>query len=346
MYPSSSSGSVRKRKRKVGGSSGGGVGKEVRGDGVKPDSSSISGRRRGDDGRRGNVDFSSGSSPIGEFSESHNDSSSSSDDETSFPFYLSDLLRDAKKQLQDPRNGKKNGVTYALFGSSGSGKSTLLRKIFIDDVYSNREAQNDNEQYICQLFTESKHADPIQGIDEENLVVDACGVDPEIYKWMYGMNYNFDKMYNFVVMTDDVITVKNLPIIFKAFLIYRNMNITSVVSLQYLKLCPLSVRGSLYFCLLLPLNSNEGIEQLVKGYLGMYLPGRTLNEKIRAYKEMAKDYHFFLMDNLNHKCYYCNDKYYCREMTPRPFHERLFMDEESDDISAEAMRKIRKGQVD
>jgi ABC-type glutathione transport system ATPase component len=40
--------------------------------------------------------------------------------------YLADLLREAKSNLQqvgDP--SKRNGVTYALFGSSGSGKSTI-----------------------------------------------------------------------------------------------------------------------------------------------------------------------------------------------------------------------------
>lgn len=254
--------------------------------------------------------------------------------------YLSELLVEAKKNLQvTGDNTKKNGVTYALFGSSGSGKSTIIRKVFADDLYKNPDGTPDEDQYVSTLFTESKHADPLQGIDADDLIIDACGVNEELYKWMYGMNYMHEKKFNFCVMIDDVITVKSLPTIFKAFLTYRNMNITSVVSLQYLKLCPLSVRSSLYFCFLLPSNSNEGIEQLVRGYLGMYLKGHSLSEKINAYKSMAKDYHFFLMDNLNHKCYYVDNNYYAREITPRPLEERIdFPSEEQKHIMNEVSK--------
>lgn len=238
--------------------------------------------------------------------------------------YLSHLLREAKKSLQETGNPeKKNGVTYALFGSSGSGKSTLIRKIFIDDLYKNEPHVKSEDEFITILFTESKHADPLKKIDQDDLILDSCGVDEEIYKWMYNMNYRYDKCFNFNVMIDDVITVKTYPTVFKAFLTYRNMNITSVVSLQYLKLCPLAVRSSLYFCFLLPSNSNEGIEQLVKGYMSIYLPGKTLNEKIAKYKMMATKFHFFLIDNLNHKCYYVDNNYFATEMKQRPMHERL-----------------------
>jgi hypothetical protein len=253
-------------------------------------------------------------------SDSHQSESSSG-----FTHYLPDLISEAKSKLQVTGDyTKRNGVTYALFGSSGSGKSTIIRKIFLDDLYNNeRQGVPMNDEYIVTLFTESKHADALQNLDEDGVLVDACGLNEEVYKWMYAMNYTYDKQYNFVVMIDDVLTVKSLPTVFKAFLTYRNMNITSVVSLQYLKLCPLAVRSSLYFCFLLPLNSNEGIEQLVKGYLGMYLPGKSLGVKINRYKDMCKDHCFFLMDNLNHRCFYVNADYMAKEMLPLPAEEWL-----------------------
>jgi hypothetical protein len=239
-----------------------------------------------------------------------------------------DLLRDAKTDMQkicDP--DKRNGVTYALFGSSGSGKSTIIRKIFIDDVYSNQKEKELNnclhgDEYISVLFTESKHADPLKGLTgADDIIIDAMGLDGGVYKWMHMMNYRYEKRYRFVVMIDDVISVKNMSVVYDAFLTYRNMNISSIVSLQYLKLCPLSIRSSLYFCFLLPMNSNEGIEQLVRGYMAMYLPGKTLDAKIAKYKEMATDHHFFLLDNLNHKCYYVDNNFFATEMKPRPAHE-------------------------
>jgi hypothetical protein len=232
--------------------------------------------------------------------------------------YLADLLREAKGELQS--GDKKNGVTYALFGASNSGKSTLLRKIFIDDLYKNTQGMRDEDEWIMTLFTGSKYADPLVGAKDtnEDLMVDNLGLNADLYQWMYNMNYTYDKRYNFVVLIDDIITVKNYAVVFQAFLTYRNMNITSVVSLQYLKLCPLPVRSSLYFCFLLPINSNEGIEQLVRGYLAMYLPGEGLQDKINQYKILCKDHCFFLMDNLRHKCFYVDNEYYAREVSEIP----------------------------
>jgi hypothetical protein len=208
-----------------------------------------------------------------------------------------------------------------------------------DDVYSNEKekelhgncaANFRGDEYISVLFTESKHADPLKGLhDTDDIIIDAMGLNEGVYKWMHMMNFRYDKKFRFLVMIDDVITVKNMRVVYDAFLTYRNMNISSVVSLQYLKLCPLSIRSSLYFCFLLPMNSNEGIEQLVRGYMAMYLPGHTVDEKISTYKRMASDHHFFLLDNLNHKCYYVDSDFYAVEMTPRPLHEnaRAMMDD-------------------
>jgi len=232
-------------------------------------------------------------------------------DDSDSLIYLGDLIRNAKFSLQEEGNKtKRNGVTYAIFGASGSGKSTLIREIFLNDVYSTKR----HPDYISVLFTESKFADPLEGL--RGIPIDSCGVDGDIYQWMWHMNYTYDKRYNFIVLIDDVITVRQLPVIFKAFLTYRNMNITSIVSLQYLKLCPLSIRTSLYFIFFLPLNSCESIEQVVKGYLAMYLSETTWNGKILQYQRMCQNHCFFMMDNLNHKCYYVNNDFYAKELHP------------------------------
>ena len=201
---------------------------------------------------------------------------------------LEEVLSEGKKSLQEKNNpNTKNGVTYALFGSSGCGKSTLLRKEFIEKLYCNDDVQKTADEYISVFFTGSKHSDALDGVEKRDdqgcgngTAVDSAGVDEDIYKWMYEMNFKYKKRYNFVVMIDDILQVKQMPVILPAFLTYRNMNITSVVSLQYLKMCPLSVRSSLYFVFLMPSNSREGIEGIVRGYMAMYLKGKSLNDKI------------------------------------------------------------------
>lgn len=230
--------------------------------------------------------------------------------------YLANILREAKSNLQVDNEELRNGVTYALFGGSGSGKSTLLRKIFVDDVYSNQNIRKKRDEYIPLFFTESKYADPLKGISDggSSTILDSCGVNADLYKWMYMMNYTYEKAYNFVTIVDDVITVKNIPIIFKAFLTYRNMNITSVVSLQYLKLCPLSIRASLYFVFLLSTSNNDAIRQFVEAYMFMYLPGKNVPEKMNLFFEMTRNYCFFLIDNLRHKCFYVDSDYMAYEM--------------------------------
>jgi len=236
---------------------------------------------------------------------------------------LKDTIDEAKSSLQERNNSdKKNGVTYGLFGSSGCGKSTLLRKVFVEEIYDNGRVLDAEEEYLTVFYTGSKHSDALYGMGEgdhgcgNGAVVDTGGMDPDIYKWMYEMNYRYDKKFNYVVMMDDVLGVKSLPVIFKAFLTYRNMNITSVVSLQYLKLCPLAVRTSLYFVILMPSNSREGVEQIVRGYMGMYLKGKNINEKMSAYDALTRDYCFFMVDNLNRKCYHVKGDYTCVELKP------------------------------
>ena len=243
---------------------------------------------------------------------------------------LEDVINEGKQSLQQKNDpSKKNGVTYALFGSSGCGKSTLLRKIFVEKLYCNKDVLNSEEEYLTVFFTGSRHSDALKGLidgkDDEGgdeggcgngSIVDGCGLDPDVYKWMYQMNYTFDKTFNFVVMIDDVLDVKSNPVMFNAFLTYRNMNITSVISLQYLKLCPLAVRSSVYFVFLMPANSREGVEQLVRNYMGMYLKGRNITEKMTAYELLTRDYRCFLLDNLNHKCYYVDNNYETLRLEP------------------------------
>jgi hypothetical protein len=50
----------------------------------------------------------------------------------------------------------------------------------------------------------------------------------------------------------------------------------------------------------------------------MFLPGKGLTEKIAKFVEMTQNHHLFMIDNLNHKCYHINDKYYCREIKLLP----------------------------
>jgi len=169
--------------------------------------------------------------------------------------YLADLMMRIKAKMQgvDPetKEEKKNGVTIAIVGSSGCGKTTMIRKIFLDEVYSDR-GENKNK-YAVTIFTESPKSDALNDLDEA-VAISRNTVDPEIIKYCYQMNLKWDKEYSFVVLLDDCLDIRHKDMIQKMFLTMRNMNVTSMVSLQYIKIIPPSIRTSVYFTFLFNLS--------------------------------------------------------------------------------------------
>ncbi len=229
---------------------------------------------------------------------------------------MTSVLSEGKKKLQSAE--QKNGVTFAFIGASGCGKSTLIRKVFIDQVFTKMAKEQDNKEFIIQVFTESSKSDAFNGLaKDKSILLDCKGLDEDNINWCYHMNEKYDKKYNFMMILDDVIDIQYKKLVRRMFLIMRNTNISSVVSLQYPNLIPKSVRSSVYFTILFYFPTNECIELIVKGWLSAYLPGKNLLEKMLHYRSWTKGedgHRMFLIDNLNHKAYYVNGSYMCKEM--------------------------------
>lgn len=225
---------------------------------------------------------------------------------------------------------KSNGVTYALVGSSGSGKTTILRKVFLDRVYG---AMADKD-YIVTVFTESKESDALQGLDKK-VIVDGAGFDEDHFNLYFLMNQRDMKKWNFVAILDDCIHIRYHKTIEKMFLVMRNSNITSVVSLQYPKLIPVSIRTSIYYCFCLALNNEEGIRIAIETWVGSYIPGKNIREKISEYRRWTQNHACYLLDNLQKKCYKIDANFVCEEI---PLIEPSDYDEEG-----VKRKKSRKG---
>lgn len=226
------------------------------------------------------------------------------------PTHLASVLLEAKKQMQSAT--QNNGVTFALIGSSGSGKSTLIRDVFLNDVYGERA----DKEYIITLFTESPHSDAFKKLPKK-IMMDRTGVDHNLINWYYQMNNMYDRKYNFVAVLDDCIQIKYQSQIEKMFLIMRNTNISSVVSLQYAKLIPRSIRTSVYFVFCMHQNTPEGAEIMIENYLSGYVPGNNKCEKIDYYTSWTEKKRFFVIDNLSHKVYQVDENYNCLELPRR-----------------------------
>lgn len=229
---------------------------------------------------------------------------SSSEEESNSWIPLHEVLIKAKGKMQD--HEKKNGITFAFMGSSGCGKSTVISKVFIERIFGKAASkERGDKEYIIEIFTMSAKSDAFKELPKD-IIVDTKGMDEDNINFCYHMNENYDKKYNFFLMLDDVLDIRYKDMIQRMFLTMRNTNISSLVSLQYPRLIPVSIRTSVYFALFFFFNNDEATEQAVRGWLSAYLPGSNIREKILSYREWVTKndgHNMFLMDNLNHKCY-------------------------------------------
>ena len=231
---------------------------------------------------------------------------------------LHEVLIAAKEKMSGPE--KANGITFAFMGSSGCGKSTVIRKVFIEKIFGKKATkERDDREYIIEIFTNSAKSDAFNDLPKE-VLVDPKGLDEDNINFCYHMNENYDKKYNFFIMMDDCLDIRYRSLVERMFLTMRNTNISSLVSLQYPKLIPPSIRTSVYFALFFFFNNDEAVEQAVRGWLSSYLPGNSIREKVFQYRKwiMGSDGHnMFLMDNLNHRCYKIDassEEYLCHEL--------------------------------
>jgi hypothetical protein len=100
---------------------------------------------------------------------------------------------------------------------------------------------------------------------------------------------------------DDIVTgVKFDKEIIKLLCVYRNSNCSTIISAQAITLLNTAGRTNINFVCLFKLNSEEQIEKVIKAYLSSYFPaGMKMLDKIRHYRLLTEDHHFFVVDNYN-----------------------------------------------
>ncbi len=239
-----------------------------------------------------------------------------------------DVLSESKQAMQSAT--KNNGVTFAIIGSSGCGKTTMIRKVFLDRLYGSMA----DKKYITTIFTESKESDALQGLGSD-VLIDGAGIDEDQIMFYYQTNTDYQKRFNFLAVVDDCIQMKHRNTFEKMFLVMRNTNISSIVSIQYPNLIPKSIRTSVYYCICMGINNNEGVEIMIQSWLSPYLPGKTLRQKIVPYREWTKDHNFYLIDNLQRKCYKVDKNYNCEEIP-------IITHEDECDVSSSLRSKLKK----
>jgi hypothetical protein len=174
-------------------------------------------------------------------------------------------MADYEKYGIDPwRDG---GQTMALFGGSFSGKSTLLC------YYLNNIAKAKAFDVII-VFTQSINAKPLERLEKS--IIKCLGYHDDVVKLAYKINMKTENRYRFLFVLDDVVDVKQNKTLQKQLLIYRNSNISTIVSTQYCKLLTgPSTRGSLHSIIFTGSRNYEDTEMTWKTFLRGHMKGYT-----------------------------------------------------------------------
>ena len=197
-------------------------------------------------------------------------------------------IEDKRFNVEIPQQ-KTGGCSFALIASTRAGKTTMLKHIL--EKYF--------DKHIIVLMSNSIHAPIYREIED---CIKSPVYSPRIIKEGYEINRKTNNHYPFLFILDDVVDKKHDKELLKLLTIYRNSGLSTIISLQSLKLMNTASRGNINFVLLGRLNSDEAIEQVVRAYLMSYLPGKV-EEKVRQYKILTENHHFILVNNLDGTVY-------------------------------------------
>lgn len=184
---------------------------------------------------------------------------------------------------------KTGGCSFCLIGSTRSGKTTLLKNIICDYF----------KKHITVLMSNSIHASIYKEID-------GCIKSPvysnRVIKEGYEINRKTHNNYDFLYILDDIVDKKFDKELLKLLTIYRNSNLSTIISVQSPMLLNTTSRSNINFVILMKLNSDESIEKVIRMYLMSYLDGK-MPDKVRLYKRLTEDHFFFVVNNLTGELY-------------------------------------------
>lgn len=185
-----------------------------------------------------------------------------------------------------PKNG---GVSVCFLGSTRSGKTTFLKHM-VDKWF--------HKHFKC-LMSNSIH-NPIYD-DMKDLVKSPVYI-PKLVKEGYDINRQTGNHYDMLYILDDVVSAKFDKELLKLLAIYRNSNLSCIISIQSPVLLNSATRGNLNYIMLGRCNSDEQIEKIIKMYLTSYLDGK-MTDKIRKYRELTEGHFWICVNNLTGQVY-------------------------------------------
>lgn len=199
-----------------------------------------------------------------------------------------DIFPNLPFNIEVPEVG--GGCSIGMVGAGRSGKTTALGYI-LNKYFS---------KHIGVLFTGSPQIKEYQDIN----IIQCDQFQPRVIKTMYEINKETNNHYRFLTVLDDIVDRKFDKEVLKCWTIYRNSDLSSIVSVQDVNLLNASGRNNINFLMLFKLNTDDRVERCIKAYLSSHFPkGMKMIDKVRWYKKNTEDHHFIFVDSLNDKIY-------------------------------------------
>jgi hypothetical protein len=186
-----------------------------------------------------------------------------------------------------------NGKSTVLIASSRGGKTTLMNHIILKWF--------DNKDVITTLMCPSLNAGVYKDIRKAKNIIKTDMYLGQLIKDTTKIQRHCDNKYNFAYFIDDVIDEKGSEELLKAFLTYRNLNISTCINIQDTKLLSRPIRHNANNFLFLRLNTQDAIMDVLDLFLNSYEPFNTTTDKIakvNMYRELTKDNHFIYLNAL------------------------------------------------
>lgn len=182
-----------------------------------------------------------------------------------------------------------SGNSVCLIGSSKSGKSTAMMGLF--KKYFN------NNKYISTLFSINSHIPIYKSSGDLIKVNKFINESEKMIKDMKKINMNSEppNKWRFCILLDDIVDARYSRVLNALLLTYRNANFSSLISIQYPKLLSKSARCSANNLLFFSQNLQEGIETILRSFLGAEfskLGVTKFNDQISLYRKLTNDHAF------------------------------------------------------
>jgi len=190
-----------------------------------------------------------------------------------------------------------SACSFAIIGSSKSGKTTflkyLLKKHFAED--------------LKVLYTQSLHNDIYTSMKKDMCL--APGWMPDVIHTCYKINKETKNHYQFLHIVDDLVGAKNDREMTKLLCLYRNSNMSAIVSGQDMMMLSPTGRANVNHACLFYQNTDARCEDNIKAFVRSYFPRNlSMDEKICLYKRLTADHHFLWINNLDNTITRCRLK--------------------------------------